>query len=79
MNKKRTKEEIDQEIEKYRVESRTMMEVVKAKLDSPYIDDDMKMEIMELFLRVYKDETYKYKKYQQWWKDLRRLAEDEQR
>jgi hypothetical protein len=73
MNQKEAKKEIKR-LEKERDNA---IESVKAKLDSPYTDESIRLEILELFSRVYKDETYDIKNYQQWWKDLRRLAKDE--
>ena len=52
--------------------------VIKRKLQDPYLDDDERFEILDWFRRFYSDEAFKTSKsMQQWFKDLKRLANGE--
>ena len=52
--------------------------VIKRKLQDPNLDDDARFEILDWFRRFYSDEAFKTSKsMQQWFKDLKRLANEE--
>ena len=76
--KKKKKKDIDKEIARLKQEQYNAIESVKRQLDNPYTSSGKRVEILLLFKRVWDDDTYdNIKKYQKWWKDLRRLAKDE--
>ena len=66
-------------IKKKRKKQDDMISILKQKLDSPYTSDETRLEILSLFSDFFKDDWVKSSKgIEQWGKDLRRLAYEEE-
>jgi len=70
---------LNKKLEKAKTQRDNLIRVLKKKLEDPYTDNEVRLEILEWFKRWYNDEVLQSaKSFEQWGKDLRRLASEEE-